>query len=304
MIKPFFSIVIPAYNRLKELKRAIESCKKQTFTDYEIVVVDDCSSVDLSVILEEFQDIKYIRAPNNVGGGGARNIGIKASEGEYIAFLDSDDEFHPDKLLIVSQYILKNQKKSSNTLFYSKVMIDRGVSAFIERPSYGINEGEDPLEYIFVKWGLITTSTIVLPSEIARNVLFDSELKRHQDYDFVLRCNLENVFFHFIPTALVTNHDVTDAGRITQSTGYEHSIFWYNKVSEKMTDKSKIAFKARVLAGMHPRFYKRIIFVLASFVSKAGISKRDHLNIFIKAISPKFYSWLCTIYVTHFGSKN
>lgn len=300
MKNPFFSIVIPAYNRLEQLERAVTSCLNQTFQDYEIIVVDDCSKTDLSRILTTFPQVKLIRADKNVGGGGARNIGIDEAIGKYIVFLDSDDEFLPNKLEIVYSKIVELGSSSDNVLFYSKVSIDRGVGRNLERPYLGIKKDDHVLSYIFEQWGLITTSTIAVPSEMAKKIKFDSTLRRHQDYDFVFRWQLSGGLFAFIDLALVINHDVIDPTRITQSTGYPHSLFWFSKISSQLPDTVKNAFKARVLSGMHPNICNRIFYVTRSFFGGSNISKKEHFGLMIKAISPKLYSRLCTIYIAMF----
>ena len=93
------SVVIPIYNREKTIIRAINSVLSQTYTNVEVIVVDDCSednSVRVVKQLESFK-IRIIELSENHGAAYARNVGIKASNGYYIAFLDSDDEWFGDK---------------------------------------------------------------------------------------------------------------------------------------------------------------------------------------------------------------
>jgi len=89
------SVIIPTYNRAHLVGRAIRSVLNQTYQDFEIIVVDDCSTDNTEEIVKGFNDhrIRYMRHDRNRGGSAARNTGIKASQGKYIAFLDSDDEW-------------------------------------------------------------------------------------------------------------------------------------------------------------------------------------------------------------------
>ena len=97
--KPKFSVVIPTYNRKNKLKKAIESVKQQTCFDYEIFVVDDASKDGTSEwVSEAHPDIKLISLTENKGAAGARNEAIKQAKGDYVAFLDSDDQWFPDYL--------------------------------------------------------------------------------------------------------------------------------------------------------------------------------------------------------------
>ena len=86
-----FSIVIPTYNSVNEVQRAIQSVREQTLKNYEIIVVDDCSTDNTYEVLSKQQDIILIRNSTNLRAGGARNKGIERAKGEYIIFLDADD---------------------------------------------------------------------------------------------------------------------------------------------------------------------------------------------------------------------
>lgn len=94
-IKKRFSIIVAAYNIEDYIKRAIESVESQTFKDYELIIVNDCSTDDTGkIILNEcskYNNITYIEHEINKKAGGARNTGLKKASGEYIVFLDGDD---------------------------------------------------------------------------------------------------------------------------------------------------------------------------------------------------------------------
>ena len=93
------SIIIPTYNREKLLIRSIKSILKQTYKNFEIIIVDDFSKDNTKNIINIFNDkrIRYIRLRKNKGASVARNIGIKKATGKYISFQDSVDIFHFDK---------------------------------------------------------------------------------------------------------------------------------------------------------------------------------------------------------------
>ncbi len=86
-----FSIIIPTYNSEKEIDRAIESINNQTYKDYEIIVIDDCSKDNTYNVLQKYNDIKIIKNEENIKAGGSRNKGINCAKGDYIIFLDADD---------------------------------------------------------------------------------------------------------------------------------------------------------------------------------------------------------------------
>lgn len=97
---PKVSVIIPTYNRATFLQAAVESVLRQTFQDFEVIVVDDASRDRTAEVIESFTDarIRYIRHDINKGQGVTRNAGIKHASGEYIALLDDDDEWLPEKL--------------------------------------------------------------------------------------------------------------------------------------------------------------------------------------------------------------
>lgn len=112
------SVVIPTHKRFEELFRAIDSVLKQTYSNIEIIVVDDNSQdKELRERIKEkikkySENIQYIENETNLGGAKSRNVGIEKAKGKYISFLDDDDEYYPEK--IEKQYKLYKSKKNQN----------------------------------------------------------------------------------------------------------------------------------------------------------------------------------------------
>ncbi len=100
MYSPLISVIIPAYNQADFLGKAIQSVFDQTYSNFELIVVNDASSDHTSEVIKQFDDprLKNIVHKKNRGLPGTRNTGIRAASGEIIALLDSDDIFHPEKL--------------------------------------------------------------------------------------------------------------------------------------------------------------------------------------------------------------
>jgi glycosyltransferase involved in cell wall biosynthesis len=94
---PLISIIMATYNRAAYIEEALESIKRQTFRDFEIIVVDDGSTDDTREIMKKYEDARYIYL-DHVGIAGARNTAVKVARGKWIAFLDSDDLWMEDKL--------------------------------------------------------------------------------------------------------------------------------------------------------------------------------------------------------------
>ncbi len=100
MADPKVSVIVPTYNRAAMLQRAVDSVLAQTFTDLELLIVDDCSSDETAEVVASLVDprIRSFRHSRNRGVSATRNTGIAKARGEYVAFLDDDDEFLPKKI--------------------------------------------------------------------------------------------------------------------------------------------------------------------------------------------------------------
>lgn len=117
------SVIISTYNRKDTLKKAIKSVLEQSMTDFELIVVDDCSPQDIETVVKSYGDprIKYIRTPENSGHDGRpKNMGIMAATGEYVCFLDDDDTYRRDALQILLTYAAQ----SGNDVVYGDYLID------------------------------------------------------------------------------------------------------------------------------------------------------------------------------------
>lgn len=104
--KPFFSVIVPVYNKRSYLRRAVESVLAQAFEDFELILIDDASTDGSRQILRQWTDsrIRVLhRKPPGPGGYAARNLGIREARGWWVAFLDADDEWFPDHLRFLHQ---------------------------------------------------------------------------------------------------------------------------------------------------------------------------------------------------------
>src|SRR5271156_2034659 len=98
MSRPAVSVIIPTYNYGRFVTEAVDSVLAQSYTDHEVIVVDDGSVDDTPERMQPYAErVRYLRQPNQ-GPSAARNNGIEAARGEYVAFLDADDLWHPRKL--------------------------------------------------------------------------------------------------------------------------------------------------------------------------------------------------------------
>ena len=185
MLNFLTSIVIPVYNRPEALKKTLESVIKQTYSNIEVLVVDDGSDVEIYPIIETLGDnrIFYFKL-NHKNANVARNYGIEKSKGKYIAMLDADDiwlENHLEKCFKILQI------GRADGLYGSLIL--RNMNTKQERITFvrALQKGETMIDYLLSTGYGAQTSTLFMTAESAKFVLWDSTLNRHQDYDFVVR---------------------------------------------------------------------------------------------------------------------
>jgi glycosyltransferase involved in cell wall biosynthesis len=211
---PRISVVIPVHNRSLPVRRAIESVLAQTCQDFDIIVVDDASTDGTPAAVEAFGDprITLIHHERNRGGSAARNTGFRASSAEYIAFLDSDDEWLPGKL--ERQLAAFERSGDRLALVYTgaeRVFPDGSVSRHVAR------RRADLTRALLTKNVIGETSLgMVRRSALEAVGGFDESLPSCQDLDLWLRvCSRFDA--DVVPDPLVRIANGSDTGRITVS---------------------------------------------------------------------------------------
>ena len=223
MAAPFFSVVIPVYNRAPELAAAIASVRAQSFQDFEIVVVDDGSTDNPRARIQALCDcrIRIIRQIN-AGGGAARNTGIDHAQGAFVAFLDSDDLFLPHHLESMHALL----KDSAGLAGYARVRVDRGEGRVFLKPPRALGPGENMADYLLRDRGFTPTSTMVVPRETASRVRFDEHLRVAEDTDFAIRLSLAGCRFAMLEAPGAIWNDRRNPDRLSASKGGQEMNAW------------------------------------------------------------------------------
>lgn len=185
------SVIIPTYNREFCIERAIHSVLNQSFTDFELIVVDDASNDNTANIIHQFKDdrIHYVKHPKNKGASAARNTGIRLAKGEYIALLDSDDEWHPEKLVLqleLMRHTFPNVHVSCTGFTLNLLDENKTINNTLQHHldiNQSIVEGCD----------LSPGSTMMVHSSVfkQKDLYFDENLPRLEDWDWLLRYHAE-----------------------------------------------------------------------------------------------------------------
>jgi glycosyltransferase involved in cell wall biosynthesis len=205
---PFFSIILPTYNRASFLSRSIGSVLRQDFQDWELLIIDDGSTDHTKEIVNSFNDqrIKYIYQENSERSA-ARNNGIKLATGEWICFLDSDDEYSSLHMLKLSMFIEKSNALPS--IIVTGLLQNNGIVAKQKR---FLNLNEEILSEISVKF-LIPTQVCVHHS-ILEMENFDVRFRIWEDTHLWLRIAAQYPVYQ-IEEYTVTQH-VHNEGTVVQ----------------------------------------------------------------------------------------
>ena len=230
MSQPLISIIIPSYNRFNYLCRAIESIKKQTYINYEIIVVNDCST-EPEYLTKEIENVKIVNLPFNskslfgyACAGYIRNIAVQNSKGEYIAFVDDDDWWTENKLEVQINKMIEHNSEFSSTDGY----IYRGEQNLNECKKYNSEFywaylcNKCNLENKFPQWwdlnflkihNCIITSSVIIKKSLFQKIGGMRYLKNgEEDYECWLRC-LEKTNLLYIDEPLFYYDDFHGYGR-------------------------------------------------------------------------------------------
>jgi glycosyltransferase involved in cell wall biosynthesis len=186
------SVVIPTYNRVELLKRSIDSVINQTIKPFEIIIVDDGSNDGTEAMVKKKYDSLKLIKQKNKGASAARNSGIKASSGEWICFLDSDDEWKNDKL---EKQITAVANNSDYKFFHSnEIWIKNGkrINQKKKHKKYGGDIFKKCLDMC-----RISPSSVLIDKSIFEEIgFFNENLVVCEDYELWLRiCDKYEVFF-------------------------------------------------------------------------------------------------------------
>jgi len=197
-----FSVIVPTFNRIDLLEKAIESVKNQTYQNYEIIVVND-NPKDISTIdalINKFDKTNVVHHVSSKGGNAARNTGIIHSRGDLIAFLDDDDIWLPEKLAF---HLKEHEKNPATGLVYSNCLYVKGDN-FKREGIYSAKVPSNVIEAMGrAKYCPATSSIVSIKKECVEKCgFFDENLVSFQDWDYWFRIAHLFTFAH-IPLALV-----------------------------------------------------------------------------------------------------
>lgn len=184
------SVIIPTYNRCELLKRSVDSVLNQTYSDFELIIVDDGSTDGTEELIKSYGDdrIRYIRNERNCGAHVSRNNGIKAAKGQFIAFQDSDDEWLPQKLQMQMDILADSDDTVGMVFCRFHQYFSNGVKSVCP----DLNEVPDNYSgyilEVLLRTPLAGTPTMLIKKSVLDDVgLFDENIACLEDYELSLR---------------------------------------------------------------------------------------------------------------------
>ncbi|MBA7515277.1 Undecaprenyl-phosphate 4-deoxy-4-formamido-L-arabinose transferase [subsurface metagenome] len=254
--KPKVSVIIPTYNRAHLIGRAVQSVLNQTYQDFEIIVVDDGSMDDTEEVINEFQEqdkrIRYIRYEKNKGAAAARNTGIKASRGEYIAFQDSDDEWFPEKLN-ESMRIITGHKDIDFIFSYGKIIKNKKIIGDVGKAHWVNNTSKKEVVIKLFMGNFIPTQGVLVKKEkIIKVGGFDESFPSASDHELWLRlipiCNI-----YFIDKPLFNLYFSDECITINVKKRIRSQIRLFNKNNKILRSYIKSKMKYYLIKHKHLR---------------------------------------------------
>lgn len=202
-MKPLVSIVIPTYNRARDLVRALKSVLAQTYTHWEALVVDNHSSDNTDGVIKNLNDsrIKLYKIHNEGVIAASRNLGIKHGEGEYVAFLDSDDWWMPQKL----EESLKYLEQGADVVYHSLFVVAKSNQRVFLKKTRSWDLKSPIFDDLIANGNALNNSSVLVRKELLNAInglAEDRSLIASEDYDAWLRAAKFTEKFKRIPKTL------------------------------------------------------------------------------------------------------
>lgn len=219
MNHPFFSVIIPTYNRAHLILRAVNSVLDQTFKNYELIIADDCSTDNTEHIIRELNNpnIKFFKNNINIGNAGARNLGVRNAIGTYVSFVDSDDCLHHNFLERMFDLIETSDYPGFLWSDVNRIDSNGIISEDIIPPTWQPLNQKKPYEFFLKGLFFGTGYGLTIRRDCFKTTgYFDEQFRTAVDTDFILRIVQDFNFYH-TQEILVDTYD-HDGERVRKNT--------------------------------------------------------------------------------------
>jgi len=245
MDSPLVSVIITSMGK-EILKKSIKSVLEQTYKNIEIIVVVDNNLLFTDSITK---NVKVISACEAHNANKSRNIGIEEAKGEYIALLDDDDLWLPDKIKIQVEQMQSVHKEGHYFSYVQTALMKNGVINRHVYPKQGIKKNEKILNYFFGhSKGFIQCSSFFGDLELFTINKFNEEVIKHQDWDWLINAQkLPDLNIDFVPQIL-TYYTVNSVGTsVGTKQRWRYSEQWFDNYKDTVTEYAKSNFYSKVI---------------------------------------------------------
>lgn len=250
-VSPKISIITPVFNRAHLIEETVKTVQAQTCSDFEMIIVDDCSTDAIDEVVKEISDadprIRLIRRKSNGGPSGARNTGVAEAKGKYIAFLDSDDLWLPSKLDAQLTAAEASSEPDNCFCVTQTRVVHGGGRADDIQPTRGIEPGERWASFLYVSNNFAQCSSFFLSRKVAQSISFDETLRQYEDHLYFLAVGGAGADYILINEPLVVWHNDERSDRMGLADSTERGAAFLSKAGDLMNEAEAIAFQLRCL---------------------------------------------------------
>jgi glycosyltransferase involved in cell wall biosynthesis len=239
IVNPLVSIIIPTYNRGAYLNQCLNSITNQTYKNYEVIICDDGSIDNTLEVVKKFENqicIRYDYAPNTGGPAAPRNRGIMLAKGDLIAFLDSDDYWHAEKL----KFSVRAFNKNVDLVYHDLEIYPSKIIFFYKKRIKTFQPKNDIFSNLMIRGNCVTLSSAVIRKSILDNIEFfntSNEMVSIEDFDFWLRLSLNGAKFLKLKKCL-GYYNNTNSDKLTKHNNrvdYDKYLYLYNMYNYLLT---------------------------------------------------------------------
>jgi glycosyltransferase involved in cell wall biosynthesis len=246
---PLVTAIIPYFNRAHTVVRALKSIERQTYPNVEIIVVDDGSEIAPEQAIAGAnlsRSVAVVRLDQNGGPSAARNAGIRAAKGEFVAFLDSDDEWGAEKISTQMRAVLA-APDPYNVFCTSRTLAIRGDGTQLLTPGWNPDQCSVG-EFLFMRNGILQVDSFLLSRELALRVLFDEDLRRYEDLLFIIKATAAGATVLFEDQALSIWYRGWGEDQLThQPISLNYGFRFLEAVGDMLSGREKLTFMVRVI---------------------------------------------------------
>lgn len=281
------SVVIPSHNRHLEVLRCVKSVLAQTLPPTEVIVSNDGPDPEKARLLAELgvDCIRFVEAPRRANASANRNYGIQHARGDWVALLDDDDLWRPNKLECQFEALQSAGLTEAVLAGIEQVHEAKGRGHF--RPAKEVPYGVDVSEFLFCGSGGAHTSTLMAPKTVFEKHPLNEGLERHEDWTWLLQvCQRLPLI---VAPEVICDRWLAPGEGLSRPGGFPFSRQWYDENHELMTPRARAAFVANILSrkAAHDHKLGALPWIVGEIARHRGFSQRNLAHLITPWLIPE-----------------